>query len=632
MAYKAGSAYVSILPDFRGFHEKIRAELAGMDGDFAKAGDRAGAKFAGAFSDRLRASFAKLPKATINADADTAKAKAELDETARTRTAKVKVDVDQSALSKLGSLFSKAPPGFSGIGGSGFLSGPALLAIVPAVEALLVELTGLASGFAAAGAGAGAFALLALPAFKSVSGAYQQVNKDQQAYNRALTTTAKNDALKHLKSDLAGLDPAERDAVRGIQGLVGTYHQMAKAFEPEAFKVFNAGLKLANTLLPSVTPFAKTFADVLTSLLGKADKFAQSKGFKDWLNQFHGIEGPALTAIGNGIGKIAISAGKLLTVMSSKDVVNAINIAFGIIDAGIRIVSYSVKNLMKNWDQLQSAFRTVKGWTSDAAQAFLLFAEIVIDANRGMLDVVLSTFKAITHGAADAFGWIPGIGSKFKQADVALGNFRKSVDSNFDGAINTVEGWRRALANAPKIATLKGNISDLTAKLNSAKAQLKDPNLTKTRRAAVQANISQLKQQISYAQSLLDFINGKTATTYVLTKYYNAPATGGLKYHAAGTPSAPPGWSVVGEAGPELIRLRGGETILPNALTQRVMASPLPGYAGGAGLQPGPLVLRAVYDGPQGGAVRAIMRDMRFEIQATAGGDVQAALGRGGVR
>ena len=37
---------------------------------------------------------------------------------------------------------------------------------------------------------------------------------------------------------------------------------------------------------------------------------------------------------------------------------------------------------------------------------------------------------------------------------------------------------------------------------------------------------------------------------------------------ASGTPDAPPGWAWVGELGPELMRLRGGETILPASVSQ----------------------------------------------------------------
>ena len=45
-----------------------------------------------------------------------------------------------------------------------------------------------------------------------------------------------------------------------------------------------------------------------------------------------------------------------------------------------------------------------------------------------------------------------------------------------------------------------------------------------------------------------------------------------LQHNAAGTYNAPPGWSWVGEEGPELIRLRGGEQILPAEVSRTVAA------------------------------------------------------------
>ena len=45
---------------------------------------------------------------------------------------------------------------------------------------------------------------------------------------------------------------------------------------------------------------------------------------------------------------------------------------------------------------------------------------------------------------------------------------------------------------------------------------------------------------------------------------------GGIMYHAGGTDNAPPGWSWVGEEGPELMRLHGGEQILPADVSRTV--------------------------------------------------------------
>ena len=44
-----------------------------------------------------------------------------------------------------------------------------------------------------------------------------------------------------------------------------------------------------------------------------------------------------------------------------------------------------------------------------------------------------------------------------------------------------------------------------------------------------------------------------------------------IKGYASGTTNAPPGWSWVGEEGPELMRMHGGEQILPAGISQEVM-------------------------------------------------------------
>lgn len=278
--------------------------------------------------------------------------------------------------------------GLSGIlgggegGGGGMLAGIAIA--VPAIEAALVEVTGLVSGFAAAGTGAGAFALLAVPAFDKVKTAYTNITAAQAAYHKAQLTeqmdptkanaSAVAKALLNLKESYKGLDPAERGAVHGIQNLMDTYHKMAKEFEPDAFKIFNQGLKIANNLLPLVKPFADTFANSLDGLLKRADKFTQSKGFEEWVKQFHKLEGPAVTAIGTGIGKVAISIGKLLTTMSAKDDVHAINIAFDGLAGTIKGITWVVSHLMHSWDELTSGFRhsskDAKNWQHDISEVF----------------------------------------------------------------------------------------------------------------------------------------------------------------------------------------------------------------------------------------------------------------------
>lgn len=89
---------------------------------------------------------------------------------------------------------------------------------------------------------------------------------------------------------------------------------------------------------------------------------------------------------------------------------------------------------------------------------------------------------------------------------------------------------------------------------------------------------------------------------------------------AAGTPAAPPGWAWVGEEGPELMRFRGGETVLPHPTSMGLVR----GYANGTpdvakGLKP-----------PSSGAGG----NVNVNIQPPAGYEAQtqrAPDGRGGM-
>jgi len=309
---------------------------------------------------------------------------------------------------------------------------------IAAVAAALTEATGLVAGFAAAGAGAGAFGLLAIPAFKAVSGALTQAQADQTAYDRALTKTAKNTALQHLKADYASLDPSERGAVKGIQTLSSTFSQMAQSFEPQVFTVFNSFLGVANSLLPDIAPFAVTFASAFADLGNHLKNFTNSGPFLAWISQFQKLEGPAIGAIGAGIGKLGVAFGKLLVVMPPKDVVNAINIGFGIMAGVINTVTWTVKTSMWWWDTWTRNFALgveglIRGWNTFAGVVRSAWNNVIRPTFALIVDTFLGIVGAIIDGAARAFGWIPGIGGKLKNAARSFDSFRDSVNNSLSG-------------------------------------------------------------------------------------------------------------------------------------------------------------------------------------------------------
>lgn len=105
----------------------------------------------------------------------------------------------------------------------------------------------------------------------------------------------------------------------------------------------------------------------------------------------------------------------------------------------------------------------------------------------------------------------------------------------------------------------------------------------------------QAAQLVQMVSGQINNLHDKTVTITVVT---NSISTGGkipvgvaAPGHAKGTPSAPSGWAWVGEAGPELVKFRGGETVLPNSVSR--------GFAGGAGYTPADQHIHVYLDGRQ---------------------------------
>ncbi|MGW0032128.1 hypothetical protein ACWDXD_20160 [Streptomyces sp. NPDC003314] len=185
------------------------------------------------------------------------------------------------------------------------------------------------------------------------------------------------------------------------------------------------------------------------------------------------------------------------------------------------------------------------------------------------------------------------------------------------------------LRTPDKTAKLKGNIEDLQGKLNSAKAQLK--SVPDARKAQVRANIGQLESQLAAARQKLAAIDGTRATTYVTTVYasdrvvspsgHNGP--GGFPKYASGTDSAASGWALVGEEGPELVRMRGGEQVFDHRTSMRMAASMADYPALNVGRQAGAGLAAGLLQSVNG--VTSAARQMASGVEAGVRDELQIA-------
>jgi hypothetical protein len=254
-----------------------------------------------------------------------------------------------------------------------------------------------------------------------------------------------------------------------------------------------------------------------------------------------------------------------------------------------------------------------------------------------MSDIFLGFVGQMLDGAARAFGWVPNIGPKLQSAAANFNTFKDGTGKAFDAVIAKANDWDGTLRKTKTELKLKADKADLDSKLAKAKQQLKDPALTATKRAQLTATIKSLQQAVNNAQTKIDTLHGKTVTVTldaIVTKqyagllsgkydYYGNPtgkASGGTVggYAAGGNPS--PGLFLVGETGPELLKMSGGAVgrVTPAANTRQEMHQR---GVGGGQVQ---LVIRA---GDGSRYTQFLMEELRRVI-ANQGGNVQAVLGR----
>jgi TP901 family phage tail tape measure protein len=82
-------------------------------------------------------------------------------------------------------------------------------------------------------------------------------------------------------------------------------------------------------------------------------------------------------------------------------------------------IGLAIAFIVKHWDAITGAVRDSIHWIRGAFATFV--------------DFLLGIWGAIIHGAAAAFGWIPGIGGKLKTAAAAFDRFRQNVTDSIRG-------------------------------------------------------------------------------------------------------------------------------------------------------------------------------------------------------
>jgi hypothetical protein len=199
----------------------------------------------------------------------------------------------------------------------------------------------------------------------------------------------------------------------------------------------------------------------------------------------------------------------------------------------------------------------------------------VITAMADLGIVVVNTMGTIVGAAARGLGWIPGIGDGLKKANEGFTIWRDHAVGKLEGVKEKANEMKGALDRANKLRRLEADISQWQSQLDKARKDLKRTSDQKAV-AKLKGNISDLVAKLNDAARRLNAMDGKSATTYVYTQYLDRVTNGGGRAHggvvgAAATGGVRSNMTMVGEAGPELVSLPPGSHVRSNPDTRRMM-------------------------------------------------------------
>ena len=329
-----------------------------------------------------------------------------------------------------------------------------------------------------------------------------------------------------------------------------------------------------------------------------------NSAWDDFTSNLQGGTG-ALATLGQSLTSLSTGTNKVFTVLGkAKDVSLSVK---GFADA-LKSFGGSGAIAWQNFNQVISGGQKLLDWMRTAGAEGALSAQQFTKAGLDMASALVPLASKSAAAQAEVMGLVhqfdPAI-STFSQLKSAI----QQSGASFGGLGGIVSGATAKMADMNSVAQTLGNVlsSALVSALQAAQVQASgagaamqkyaqdlmnagtSASQTSGDYANLMSDLEKLGLSASQAASLIAQVtqnlnnmpSSKTVTVYtnfVTTGSGNIPGInpGRLPGHAAGTPAANPGWAWVGEAGPELVRFKGGETVLPNNVST--------GYANGAGM------------------------------------------------
>ncbi|MFI1728179.1 hypothetical protein ACH40E_02850 [Streptomyces acidicola] len=391
------------------------------------------------------------------------------------------------------------------------------------------------------------------------------------------------------------------------RGLPGMFKELEQGISGSSDFLDGLAYVINDSLLPSLGKIAGSFSEAFGPLLGEmligagnAIKTLAS-GFEvamEALEPIAGVVADAFRALNDVFSIGAEVAGSF-----------AKNVGGELMRALLSIAGVDVSNLgngfrgFSDWvkaneGQIRAAFFNIAGGITDMVATGIGALPQLFGAFRQMTDGVLLAIDGLVSGLATAFGDLPVIGDKFKEWDRNFDGFASGFRDKMGQVGAGIDKITQESIPALNRAKLKMNIDEAQANLDTIKQQLKDPALTKERKAKLTADKQDAEEKLAAARRELSAFDRKKATAKLdanggpfwsvmgAVRRAGIPTkTGKVNANTGGFWSAVRGISgrVLGTS---YINVVQRITRVANSLNPfRAMGGPVPGYAGGGDVQ-----------------------------------------------
>lgn len=339
--------------------------------------------------------------------------------------------------------------------------------------------------------------------------------------------------------DVLGAQAALLDVVEGkVNGLAEAYGDtLAGSLDRTKEKLGENAEQIGGIVLPAVNLLVGGISD----LAGTAYDLGYALG-EGW--QGRAMQGPTeyIQGLGTVVGGLPPQLRESMEAMN--DVTAAADDAgFAVSDLGSRIESY-----LTGTYRVPEAQRAVRDSFHDLFQTLLTEGHTADDVAVSMQSIVTRTAElgvATGNMPAAAAVSIASLRGMRDNGEVTREEFRR-LKSEIEG----LPGAHQTVTTAPGAATATSQMDNLRAAIEGV-----PPGSSTTVEAP---GLSGVYTSTRNLRAEMDNLDGRTVTTYVGVQTTGSAA---IQRNANGTESATPGWSWVGEEGPELIKLRGGEKI-----------------------------------------------------------------------